>query len=387
MSFFSILVILTLFLVLREISSLSFFILLSLSFVFLTVASTFIRVQNRLSSTLVFFLSLIIGCFLSTNSLLVFFIIYELSLMPVCFLILLLGYQPEKVKSMVYLLLYTVICSSPFLYYSVLHNTSLCSGFSSISEYARLLVCTSFLVKSPMYTLHSWLPKAHVEAPLIGSILLAGVILKLGSYGLLLLSPRLYSYSSFFIYLTLLGGVVCSAICFRNWDMKSLVAYSSVVHIGVVTLGALSGLEIGFWVACGIVVGHSLLSPLLFILAHELYLAFGSRNFVYGHSSSVTSSLLLAISLCSGLNFGLPPFLNFWVEVSLFSLQGHIFIISLLPLIFTAFLSFVYCILFYVLACGGKESLLLLPDSSLYIYTPSIFFSLSLTFSPSILLF
>lgn len=387
MSFFSILVTLLLFIIVSEISSLSYLILLTLSFVFLTVSSAFCWVQNRLASALVFFLSLIIGCFLCTHSLLVFFIIYELSLMPVCFLILLIGYQPEKVKSILYLLLYTVICSAPFLYYSVLHNSSLCSGFSSISEYARLLVCTSFLVKSPMYTLHSWLPKAHVEAPLIGSILLAGVILKLGSYGLLLLSPHLYSNSSIFIYLTLLGGVVCSAICFRNWDIKSLVAYSSVVHIGVVTLGALSGLEIGFWVACGIVLGHSLLSPILFILAYELYLAFGSRNFVYGHSSSVTASLLLALSLCSGLNFGLPPFLNFWVEVSLFSLQGHIFILSLVPLIFTAFLSFLYCIFFYVLACGGKCSWLRPLDSTLCIYIPSIFFSLSLSFSPSILLF
>merc|ERR1712212_867405 len=148
------------------------------------------------------------------------------------------------------------------------------------------------------------------------------------------------------------------------------VAYSSVVHMGVVTLGALSGLEIGFWVACGIVVGHSLLSPLLFVLAYELYLVLGSRNFVYGHSSSLTSSLLLAISLCSGLNFGLPPFLNFWVEVSLFSLQGHIFIMSLLPLMFTAFLSFVYCVLFYVIACGGKCSSLRHLDSSLYTYIP-----------------
>lgn len=85
-----------------------------------------------------------------------------------------------------------------------------------------------------------------MEAPLVGSVLLAGVILKLGRYGLLLLSPNLTSSSSIFVYLTLLGGVVCSLICSRNWDMKSLVAYSSVVHIGVVTLGAISGLELGF---------------------------------------------------------------------------------------------------------------------------------------------
>jgi len=171
---------------------------------------------NSLSSTLVFFLSLILGCFLTTYSLFVFFVIYELSLFPVCLLILLFGYQPEKVSSMLYLLLYTVICSAPFLYFSVILNGTLYSGFASLSSFASLLVCTSFLVKSPMYTLHSWLPKAHVEAPLIGSILLAGVILKLGSYGLLLLAPHLTSHSSLFIYLTLLGGVVCSAICLRN---------------------------------------------------------------------------------------------------------------------------------------------------------------------------
>jgi len=154
--------------------------------------------------------------------------------------------------------------------------------------------------------------------------------------------------------------------------MKSLVAYSSVVHMGVVTLGALSGLEVGYWVACGMVVGHSLLSPLLFILAYELYLSTSSRSFTYGHSSSVSPPLLLAIRLCFGLNFGLPPFLNFWVEVSLFSLQGYIFAFSLLPLILTAFTSFCYCAFFYVLSCGGPGSSSLGLTHSLFIYFPSI---------------
>merc|ERR1712212_929253 len=255
-----------------------------------------------------------------------------------------------------YLLLYTVICSAPFLYFSVYYNASLCSCFSSLSAHASFLVSLAFLVKSPLYTLHSWLPKAHVEAPLIGSMLLSGVILKLGSYGLLLLAPQLTATASIFIYLTLSGGVICSIICYRNWDMKSLVAYSSVVHIGVITLGALSGLEIGFWVACGMLVGHTLLSPILFVLAFELYLSTGSRSFICGHHSSAPSGLLLAISLCAGLNFGLPPFLNFWVEVSLFSVLGSTWVSSLIPLIFTAFLSFLFSILFYVLTCGGSVS-------------------------------
>jgi len=169
--------------------------------------------------------------------------------------------------------------------------------------------------------------------------------------------------------------------------MKSLVAYSSVVHIGVVTLGALRGLELGFWVAGGILVGHSLLSPLIFRLAFELYLSSGRRSFVYGHTSSVSMSLLLAVGLCSGLNFGLPPFLNFWVEVSLFSLQGILWSASMIPLMTTAFLSFLYSILFYVLACGGPYSLTLQLNNSIFIYTPAIVLSLLLTFSSPILLF
>ena len=103
-------------------------------------------------------------------------------------------------------------------------------------------------------------------------------------------------------------------------------------------------------------VGHSLLSPLLFVLAFELYLSSGSRSFLYGHSSSVSCSLLFVISFCSGLNFGLPPFLNFWVEVSVFSLMGSLWSLSLIPLLLSAFLSFLYSVLLYLLSCGGASS-------------------------------
>lgn len=155
MSYLSLLLILLLFFTICELSTLPFFILLTLTFVFLSVTYSCCSSVNRLTSSLLFLLAIIIGCFLSTYSLLVFFIIYEFSLFPVCLLILLFGYQPEKVKSMLYLLLYTVVCSAPFLYFSVSYNSSLCFGLSSLPTYSSLLVCTSFLVKSPMYTLHS----------------------------------------------------------------------------------------------------------------------------------------------------------------------------------------------------------------------------------------
>jgi len=102
------------------------------------------------------------------------------------------------------------------------------------------------------------------------------------------------------------------------------VAYSSVVHMGVITLGRLSGLELGRSIASGILVCHSLLSPLIFLLAHELYLSSGSRSFYSCFARSFSSCLLLLIGLISGLNFGLPPFLGFWVEVSIFNLQSSL---------------------------------------------------------------
>jgi len=199
-----------------ELRSFGYFVLLVVSFVFLLVSLQPSLHRSSLTSSLVFLLYLVVGTFISTSSLLVFFVSYEFSLFPVCLLILLLGYQPEKICSTYYLMLYTVVCSAPFLFFSVTLNTRITSGFGSISAYTRSLVCLSFMVKSPLYTLHAWLPKAHVEAPLIGSVLLAGVILKLGRYGLLLLAPSLSHLSSIFVYLSLSGGVICSAICCRN---------------------------------------------------------------------------------------------------------------------------------------------------------------------------
>jgi len=279
------------------------------------------------------------------------------------------------------------VCSCPFLYFAINTSLSILCSFSTLSIYATSLVCLSFMVKSPLYSLHAWLPKAHVEANVIGSMLLAGVMLKLGRYGLLILSPYLKSFVFIYVLLSLTGGVICSVICCRSWDMKSLVAYSSVVHIGTVSLGGLSGLELGQWVSVGMLVGHSLISPSIFFLANELYRSTGSRNFIHGHTRSIALGLIFVLRLLSGLNFGLPPFLNFWVEVSLFSLQGSLWSLSLIPLILTAFLSFLYSILFYVLARGGSSSSAVGLSSSFYGFLLPLSFSFLLSFCSSVLLF
>jgi len=148
------------------------------------------------------------------------------------------------------------------------------------------------------------------------------------------------------------------------------VAYSSVVHMGVITLGSLSGLEIGNCAAVGMLVCHSLLSPLIFLLAYELYLSRGSRSFSSCFVSSFSSCLLLLIALVSGLNFGLPPFLGFWVEITTFKMQSSLWVLSLFPLLFSSFISFLYSILFYVLSVGGPSSSSLPLVVSLFPFIP-----------------
>ena len=150
--------------------------------------------------------------------------------------------------------------------------------------------------------------------------------------------------------------MVCSFLCFRCWDMKSIVAYSSVVHMSRVTLGALRCTEVGVWVRLGMIFGHSLISPILFSLASEVYLASGSRCFILIHYSGSCSSLLLSMSLFSGLNIGLPPFINFWVEVGLFCVMCSCMFLFCFVLAVTSFLTFLYRMGFYIFSVGGPLS-------------------------------
>ena len=147
---------------------------------------------------------------------------------------------------------------------------------------------------------------------------MAGVILKFGGYGILLLAPSFGSLRFLFFYISLLGSVVCSVHCLRHWDIKTLVAYSSVVHIGVVSLGALSSSEVGWWVSVGIIVCHSFISPLLFCLCYDLYTVTYSRALISNRLASLGSGMCLVAALLLCINIGTPPFVSFWVEVSLY---------------------------------------------------------------------
>jgi len=228
------------------------------------------------------------------------------------------GLSFEKVNASLYLLLYTIIGSLPFLLFALRSFSSV----SALSELSSLPVVyclfLTFGVKSPLFWLHAWLPKAHTEAPLLGSMLLSGVLLKLGGYGIFILSPSLHLCSPLLLVLCLLGSVLCCFVTLRCWDSKLLVAYSSIVHMGVVTVGLLCGTCCSASSAIMAMVSHSLISPVLFWAVSEIYYCHGSRSLLLHFNTSISSSFIFFFCLLCGLNFGLPPFLGFWGEVFLF---------------------------------------------------------------------
>jgi len=177
-----------------------------------------------------------------------------------------------------------------------------------------------FIVKYPIYILHLWLPKAHVEAPVSGSMILAGVILKLGAYGilkLLILRGSFLRYVKFMMRRLRLVGVLL--ICFfsvRQLDIKIMVAYSSIVHMGPVLIGFIYGFEFGLLSGNFILLAHGLCSSALFYILNLAYERQHSRRLLLMRGGLIFSPVLSYwwFFLCMR-NIGCPPTFNFISEI------------------------------------------------------------------------
>lgn len=217
-----------------------------------------------------------------------FYLFFEVRIIPTLILIMGWGYQPERLQAGTYIFFYTLLASLPimislFYFYEGLNSLDyyfLMGDFDLF--YLYMCVNVVFFVKIPIFFIHLWLPKAHVEAPVAGSIILAGVILKLGGYGLmrlLILFLRVgLKVNLIFYVIRIFGGFYVSLICLRQVDIKSLIAYSSVAHMGIV-LGGLITLNFwGFYGSLIIMLAHGLCSSGLFCLANISYERLHSRR-------------------------------------------------------------------------------------------------------------
>nr|YP_009529014.1 NADH dehydrogenase subunit 4 [Ichthyoxenos japonensis]ATO58529.1 NADH dehydrogenase subunit 4 [Ichthyoxenos japonensis] len=299
-----------------------------------------------------------------------FYVFFEACLVPTFILIIGWGYQPERVNAGIYMLLYTVIASLPLLCGLLFLNKSgvifMSIGDSLIleglfSKVMFMFCLIAFLVKLPVYVLHLWLPKAHVEAPVSGSMILAGLLLKLGGYGLVRLMQVvgcLGSYVSIFILSwSMFGGVVIKIMCLRQVDIKCLIALSSVVHMAMVVGGVMIQNKWGYSSVVLIMVGHGLCSSGLFCMANMIYKNTGSRSMsmIKGVQLMVPSMGLLWFMLCSS-NMSAPPSLSLLGEMS-----GGIGVVSwssmfMMILFLLVFMSGAYSLYLFMAVMHGKNS-------------------------------
>nr|YP_009000459.1 NADH dehydrogenase subunit 4 [Ornithodoros rostratus]AHF21673.1 NADH dehydrogenase subunit 4 [Ornithodoros rostratus] len=302
-------------------------------------------------------------CFFIMN-LMGFYLFFESVLFPIVMLIVGWGSQPERLQAGLYMLFYTLFGSLPLLVFFLLKMDSLSIYFlvwdtNSGSLVLFFMGLMAFLVKMPMFLVHMWLPKAHVEAPVAGSMVLAGVLLKLGIYGMLrvkiFLIKEILLYGHYFMSITLIGGVVISLICLCQVDLKALIAYSSVCHMGMALGGILCLNGWGLGGNLLMMLGHGLCSSGLFCLANMFYERFFTRSMILLKGMGIFFPFLaLWWFLFCIVNMAAPPSMNLGGEIFLLGSILKWSFLSFIPLGLMSFLSAAYSLYMFSYLNHGK---------------------------------
>ena len=279
---------------------------ISMLFVLLTtllspicILASWEAIQTRVKEYMISFLileTLMVGMFCALD-LMVFYIYFEGVLIPM-FLIIGIWGGPRRVYAAFKLFLYTLLGSvlmllAMFAMYVDAGTTDIVQLMNhnfpaELQTWLFLAFFASFAVKVPMWPVHTWLPDAHVEAPTAGSVILAGVLLKFGGYGLLRFSLPMFplatvDFTPMVYTLSIIAVVYTSFVALVQEDMKKLIAYSSVAHMGFVTIGAFTLTVQGLEGAIYVMLSHGIVSAALFLIVGVVYDRIHSRDIeVYG---------------------------------------------------------------------------------------------------------
>lgn len=301
-----------------------------------------------------------------------FYVLFEGILIPMFLMIGIWGSRSEKIRASYYFFFYTLIGSvlmliSIFYIYSLTGTTDYISllgyKFDPIVErYLFLAFFASLAVKIPKIPFHVWLPQAHVEAPVSGSVLLAGLLIKLGSYGFirysLALMPNASHYFAPLVFtLAILGVIYASITTLRQTDLKRIIAYSSVAHMGIVTIGIFSLTGIGIEGSIFLQISHGLVASALFLIVTIIYDRHHTRLVKYYRGLALTMPIYASFFLLFTLaNIAVPLSCNFVGElvclISAYESNSTVAIFASLGMVLSAS----YSLFLYNRVCFGSMS-------------------------------
>jgi len=309
------------------------FVLLTAFLLPLCIVSSWTTIKERVVEYMIAFLvleTLVIGVFTALD-LFLFYVFFEGGLVPM-FLIIGIWGGKNRVYAAYKFFLYTLL-GSVLMLAAMLYMTGV-AGTSSIPELMGhdfgpltqqllwLAFFASFAVKMPMWPVHTWLPDAHVEAPTAGSVILAGILLKLGGYGFLRFNLPMFPQASelftpLVFALSTIAIVYTSLVAFRQTDIKKLIAYSSVAHMGFVTMGIFAGNALGVQGAVFQMLSHGLISGALFLCVGVVYDRMHTREIAfYGGLAERMPWYAATFMLFTMANVGLPGTSGFVGEIT-----------------------------------------------------------------------